>query len=160
MSKLLLVIDVQNSFINDNTKEVLPKIEEIVKKKEFEHIAFTRFINDVESCWYKKLGYTGCISEEEQKIVISTYNYRIFEKKIYSALNRELREFVKENNINQIYLSGFDTDACIQKTALDLFENDYDVYVLKDYCMCSKGVELHNVIINNLKRLIGTDKII
>ena len=160
MNKLLLVIDVQKGFINENTKDVLPKIEEMVEKKEFEYIAFTRFINNVDSNWYKKLAYKGCMNKEEQDIVIDTHDYKIFNKRIYSALNDELREFIKENDIKQIYLCGFDTDACVQKTALDLFENGYDVYVLKDYCMCSKGVELHNIIINNLKRLIGIDKII
>ena len=113
MNKLLLVIDVQRGFINENTKEVLTKIEEIVHKKKFEHIAFTRFINDIDSNWYKKLAYKGCMSKEEQEIVIDTHNFKIFDKKIYSALNSEIRVFIKENNINQIYLCGFDTDACV-----------------------------------------------
>ena len=38
-----------------------------------------------------------------------------------------------ENHIEQIYLCGIDTDACVFKTALDLFENEYDVYVLEKY---------------------------
>lgn len=58
-----------------------------------------------------------------------------FDKKIYTAVNDELKDYIRENDISQIYLCGFDTDACIQKTAIDLFEQNYDVYVLKDYCM-------------------------
>lgn len=160
MNKLLLIIDVQNGFLNKNTKIILPKIESLVKSKDFEYIAFTRFINEINSNWYKKLNYIGCLSKEEQEIPIDTQNYKIFDKKIYSALNDELKNYIKINNIDEIYLCGFDTDACIQKTALDLFENNYDVYVLKDYCMCSSGIELHNIIINNLSELIGKDKII
>ena len=53
------------------------------------------------------------MSKEEQEIVIDTHNFKIFDKKIYSALNSEIRVFIKENNINQIYLCGFDTDACV-----------------------------------------------
>lgn len=160
MKKLLLVIDVQNDFINDNTRVILPKIDKLVNAREFDDIAFTRFINDVDSNWYKKLNYKGCINKEQQAIAIDTQDYKVFDKKIYSALNNELENYIKTNKIDEIYLCGFDTDACVQKTALDLFENDYNVYVLKDYCMCSKGIELHNVIINNLKRLIGKDKVI
>lgn len=81
MNKLLLVIDVQNDFINENTEAVLPKIKELVEKKEFEHIAFTRFINDVDSNWYKKLNYKGCMSKEQQAIAIDTQDYKIFDKK-------------------------------------------------------------------------------
>ena len=35
MKKLLLVIDVQNDFVNDLTRETLKKIEELVKSKQF-----------------------------------------------------------------------------------------------------------------------------
>ena len=72
MSKLLLVIDVQKDFINKNTKPILSKIEELVNNCQFENIAFTRFINDVNSIWYKDLNYRGCLTEEEQQIVIDT----------------------------------------------------------------------------------------
>ena len=160
MNKLLLVIDAQKDFINENTKPILSKIEELVNSNELENIAFTRFINDVNSSWYKELNYKGCLTEEQQQIVIDTRNYKIFDKKIYSSLNDELKNYLLENNIDKIYLCGFDTDACVSKTALDLFENEYNVYVLKDYCMSSESVELHNVYINNLARLIGKDKIV
>lgn len=160
MKKLLLVIDFQNDFINDNTKDYVNKIEELINSNKYDEIVFTKFINNENSKWYKELNYKGCIDKQGQDIVIDTQEYKIFEKTSYSALNNELRKYIKENDIEQIYLCGFDTDACVQKTALDLFENNYDVYILKDYCMCSRGVELHNIIINNLKRLIGKDKII
>ena len=75
-------------------------------------------------------------------------------------MNEELEKYINKNNIDEIYLCGLDTDACVYKTALDLFENNYDVYVLKDYTMSHKGVELHNVFIDNLKRLIGENKVI
>lgn len=100
------------------------------------------------------------MTKEQQEIVINTKQYKIIDKKIYSALNKELEEYISKNNIDEIYLCGFDTDACVQKNAIDLFENNYDVYVLKDYCMSHIGIELHNVIINNLCRLIGKEKII
>ena len=71
-----------------------------------------------------------------------------------------MKDYIRENDISEIYLCGFDTDACIQKTAIDLFEQNYDVYVLKDYCMSHLGKETHDFHINNLARLIGKDRII
>lgn len=160
MKKLLLVIDVQKDFINENTKPILSKIEELVNNGQFENVAFTKFINDVNSIWYKDLNYRGCLTEEQQQIAINTKDYKVFDKRIYSSLNDELKRYLMENDIDEIYLCGFDTDACVFKTALDLFENDYNVYVLKDYCMSGKSVELHNVYIDNLARLIGKYRII
>ena len=100
------------------------------------------------------------MTEEDQSIMIDIKNNKVFEKTIYSVVNKELIEYIKENNIEQIYLCGFDTDACVLKTALDLFENNYEVYVLKDYCMCSAGQKIHNETIENLKRLIGREYVI
>ena len=41
-----------------------------------------------------------------------------------------------------------------------VFEQNYDVYVLKDCCMSHTGKETHNLYITNLARLVGKDKII
>ena len=160
MKKLLLVIDVQNDFINENTINTLNKIKDLVKSNEYDMIAFTRFINDKESVWYKKLNYNGCMTEEQQKIVIETNDNKVFDKRTYTAVNDELKKYIKDNSIDEIYLCGFDTDACIQATAIDFFEQGYNVYVLKDYCMSHVGLELHNTIMNNLIRLIGRNSVI
>lgn len=160
MSKLLLVIDVQKDFINEHTKNILTKIKELVDSNKYDLIAFTRFINDENSIWYKKLNYKGCMTKEGQAIAIDTKNNKVFDKRIYTALNDELKQFIDENNIDEIFLCGFDTDACVQKTALDMFEQNYDVYILKDYCMSHTGEETHNAYINNMKRLIGRDRVI
>ena len=160
MNRLLLVIDVQNDFINEHTKNILTKIKELVDSNKYDLTAFTRFINDENSIWYKKLNYKGCMTKEGQAIAINTKNNKVFDKNIYTAVNDELKKYIQKNNISKIYLCGFDTDACVQKTAIDLFEQNYDVYVLKYYCMSHLGKETHYFHINNLARLIGKDRII
>lgn len=100
------------------------------------------------------------MTKEGQAIAINTKNNKVFDKNIYTAVNDELKKYIQKNNISKIYLCGFDTDACVQKTAIDLFEQNYDVYVLKDYCMSHLGKETHDFHINNLARLIGKDRII
>ena len=49
-------------------------------------------------------------------------------KYTYSAVNRDLIEYISKNSIDEIYLCGFDTDGCILKTAFDLFENNKHIY--------------------------------
>ena len=159
MNRVLLVVDVQNDFINMHTKDTLIKIKELVNSNKYDLTAFTRFINNENSIWYKKLNYKGCMTKDGQSIAIDIKDNN---KKIYTytAVNDELKDYIRENDISQIYLCGFDTDACIQKTAIDLFEQNYDVYVPKDYCMSHAGKEIHNLYIQNLSRLIGKNKII
>lgn len=160
MKKLLIVIDVQQDFINEYTKPFCEKIEKLVKSHEYDDVIFTKFVNNSESLWYTKLNYKGCMDENGTKIVIDTDGNKVFEKASYTALNDELREYIKDNNIDSIYLCGFETDACVSKTSLDLFENNYDVHVLKDYSMTCEGLDNHNNEIRRLERLIGKNSVI
>lgn len=160
MKKLLLIIDLQNDFINENTKNIPNHIKDLILKEKYDYIAFTQFINDVDSNFYLKLKYEGCMTNIGQKIAIDTLGYPIFQKKIYTALNEELKQFIKKNDIEKIYLCGIDTDACVLKTAIDLFENNLDVKVIEDCCMSHSGREYHNYAISMLKKLIGNQNVI
>lgn len=160
MKSLLLIIDLQKSFINKNTEMLLNKISNLLNTNKFEEVVFTRFINSTESIWFKKLNYKECITEESKEIQIETRNKKIIDKTIYSALGNELKLYIKEHDISKIYLCGIDTECCVLKTAFDLFENGYDVYVLKDYCACMKGSQRHENALEILKRNIGYDKIL
>ena len=160
MKSLLLIIDLQKSFINENTEILLNKIDNLLDTNKFEEVVFTRFINSTDSIWFKKLNYKECITEESKAIQIDTRSKKIIDKTIYSALGYELKLYIKEHNISKIYLCGIDTECCVLKTAFDLFENGYDIYVLKDYCACMHGLKRHENAIEILKRNIGYDKII
>ena len=131
MNNLLLVIDLQENFINDDN-----------------------------SNFYRILNYKGCMTEKDRNIVIDTKNYKIIEKRVYTAYNDELKLYIDSNNFETIYLCGIDTDACVLKTALDLFENNLDVKVIEDCSMSHSGIEYHNSAINMLRKLIGNQNVI
>lgn len=160
MNSLLLVIDVQNQFINNHTKFLPVKIEELIDENKFDNVAFTKFINTTENLFYKNLNWKGCLTEKSQQLVIKSKKCRIFEKSIYSALNDNLIKYINENNISKIYLCGIDTECCVLKTAFDLFESEFDVYVLKDYCACTHGKTRHENALKILRRNIGKNKVI
>ena len=82
------------------------------------------------------------------------------DKNIYSAFSEQLKKYISDNKIDNIYLCGIDTECCILKTAFDLFEKGYNVYVLKDYCACTHGKIRHNNAIEILKRNIGDKYVI
>ena len=108
----------------------------------------------------QKLNWRGCLSDEDKTIVIDTRSYQVFDKSIYSSVTKELIEYIHENKITEIYLCGINTDCCVLKTALDLFELGYDVYVLENLCGSTCGIERHNHTIEILKRNIGENYVI
>ena len=79
---------------------------------------------------------------------------------MYNYAKDNFEKYIKENNIEEIYVCGLDTDACVLKTSIDLFENNYDVKVIKDLCMSHSGIEMHNIAINILNKMIGKDNVI
>ncbi|MDE5539067.1 MAG: cysteine hydrolase [Bacilli bacterium] len=160
MKSLLLVIDLQNAFMNKHTKKRVNEIKKLIDNKDYNCVAFTRFINFEDSIFVKKLNWSGCIQDKDKEIVINTGNCEIFNKSIYSAVNQKLIDYISDNEITNIYLCGVDTDCCVLKTAFDMFELGYNVYVLKDYCASMCGEELHNNALEILKRNIGKDYII
>lgn len=159
MNSLLLVIDMQEAFINENTEHLIEKVEKLIHSNHYNYVVFTRFINTSDSRYVRELNYDGCLGEDKT-LVISSDNYPVFDKTIYSAMNDELKDYIRKNNIDKIYLCGIDTECCVLKTSFDLFENGYDFYILKDYCACMFGDLRHHNAFQILERNIGKDKII
>lgn len=158
--KLLIVIDVQKNFINENTEFLIDKIHQLLNTHKFDDVIFTKFINEQNSPFYKVLNWNGCMSEEDQKIMVDTQNYKVLEKRTYTAVTNELIDYIKESNITTIYLCGIDTDACVLKTSLDLFDMGYNVKIIENCTRSHSGQENHDMAIHLLKKLIGKDNII
>ncbi len=160
MNSLLLVIDLQNAFINKNTQYLIKKIEDKINQNEYNKVVFTRFINAKDSIFVKDLNYYGCIDNDSKEIVIDTKDNLVIDKNIYTAFNKELVNYINENNVTNIYLCGIDIEGCVLKTAFDLFENEFQFYILKDLCACTHGEERKNNALQILARNIGKNRII
>ena len=157
---LLLIIDFQNEFINDVTFKSVNDLKDLVNSNKYDDIIFTRFINNKENPIYKKADWDGCLTEESIKVPIDTKDYKIIDKGTYTAYNEELINYLKTNKINNIYIAGFDIDCCVFTTALNLFENNYNVYILKDYVYSCVSEELKQEILAILGRCIGEKYIV
>ena len=157
---LLLIIDLQQAFINKNTQFLVAKIEKLVASKKYGAAIFARFINHNDSAWVRKLNYRGCIAEDSKKIIISINDNLVIDRCAYSAATDQLEKYIGDNKVNNVYLCGVDTESCVLKTALDLFEKGYNVYVLKDYCACTRGKKKHDSAIDMLRYNIGEEYVI
>lgn len=152
------MIDLQNGFIN-NDYNFIKKIEKLLCN-EFDKIIFTRFINKKNSIFEKQLNWSKMIDKKEQEIAINSKDYKVIVKEGYSAITQDFINYIKENNIDTFFLCGLDTDACILKTALDIFELGLTPIVLKKYCKSSGGKKYHKFALDILKRNIGKNNII
>lgn len=160
MKKMLLVIDLQKSFINPNTEFLISKIDSLVNSGSYDLVVFTKFINDNDSMWVKKINYKGCISLEDRKIMIDTKDNIVLEKSLYTAYSNNLINLINLFKIDEVHLCGIDTECCVLKTAFDLFENDYNIKVLSGYSACTHGEESNKNALDIIARNIGKSNVI
>ena len=146
MQKALLIIDVQASSVTN--PDLIAKIEQL--QYCYEHVFVSKFINK-DSPLIRLTGWDG-YDDESLFFKPAPYAF-IFKKNIYSSFIEELTKFT------EIHLCGFDTDACIYKTAMDLIEHNIRPVVLTGFC-ASCNDHYHEIGIELLKRNIGEKNLI
>ena len=145
MKKALLIIDVQKSAV------IKPEIAQKIEKLQYEYdVVFVSKYTNNGSPLLKLLDWTGY--DDETLAFTPTKDAIAFTKTGYSSYLPEMKDF------DEIYLCGFDTEACVYKTAMDLIENNIRPIVLKDYCYSSDD-EMHQMGLKILEKNIGARNI-
>jgi len=146
----LVVVDVQNYFINEHTSNIPQKISNFISEhgNEFNFILFTKFVNRENSNFVKLMNWRECMSSPDIDISPELSRFieksNVFIKNSYSAFkSKKFSEFLKKNEIRKIFLCGVDIDACILATAFDAFDLGYDVKILKNLCGSHYGKKFH-----------------
>ena len=62
---------------------------------------------------------------------------------------------LREGGITEIHICGIDTEGCVLKTAVDLFDAGVRPVVLVVACASTGGDELHRIGLRTMRRLIG-----
>ncbi len=161
MKTCLLIIDVQNFFINKWTQDVPKNIVRLIENEEFSKIVFTKFVNTADSNFVRQFNYTGCTKPPYTDIVKNLEPWvkkdNVFIKNTYSAfLKPGLAEFLKNNKTEKVTLVGIDTENCVLTNARELFDRGYKVKVIANGCgSASAGPEMHGWALEIIKRNIG-----
>jgi nicotinamidase-related amidase len=63
--KALFIVDVQDGFIIDRNKYIIPNILKIVKENPYDLIVYSISYNEKDSLWFKQIGWCEEVHEEE-----------------------------------------------------------------------------------------------
>jgi len=154
--KALMIVDLQNFFIDERTTDLPRKIKERIESGKYDEIVFTKFINQLDSNFFLN-GWKHCMEPPETDIhpelALYANDSAVFEKNGFSAFRAEgLHEYLKRKGIKEVHICGTDTDACVLASAYDAFELGYDVKVLEDFCASRNGKEYHEIGLKIIKR--------
>lgn len=161
MSKTaLIIIDVQNYFVNEHTKSIPEKIAQFIDKNRFDFVLFTKFVNREGSNYFKLLGWKKCLGSPDTDIHPALAKFvndsNLFEKASYSIFkSKGFPDFLKHNNISKLYLCGIDIDACVLASAFDGFDLGYEIHILKDLSLSHSGKKLDKAALEIIKKNLG-----
>jgi nicotinamidase/pyrazinamidase len=72
------------------------------------------------------------VSERIQQVFLKGTGNRDDGYSAYEATNLDLKQFLKEQGVTEIYVTGLATDYCVRASALDSVKNGFKTYVVTD----------------------------
>ena len=160
MSKALLIVDVQNGFVNEKTKHIPRLVEKL--QYNYDLVIATRFINLPDSP-FRRLIKWNRLSPGTNEIDLAfkpKEGIVVVDKYIYSCIDETFLRLLEDKGIDAVDICGIDTDICVTKCAVDLFERNITPYVLKDYCATHADADVQESAFIILARYIGKTQII
>lgn len=159
MSQPLLIVDVQCGFINEFTHHIPQRVVRLLDRNEYAPILFTRFINASDGPYNRFLNWDSCHSEPETNIVPELQPFAqpdfVFSKSGLCGMPDKLADYLHKQNIQRVFIAGIDTDMCVLKIAMDLFDVGIEPMVFTDCCASTAGLQAHLAGLAVLSRNIG-----
>lgn len=156
----LIIIDVQRGFVNDEMKSAIENIKTLGNKFSVESKCVQSFFsNHPGSIFDKRLGWLGMCEKSEQENAVPGIGFSIGVPKCsYSAYSEWLGEQLAD--VEDVYLCGMDTDACVMATAYGFFDAGFHVFIVEDACASSGGPGMHEAAIRIMHRSFGEENVI
>ncbi len=165
MKKLLVVVDMQNDFIDGSlgtaeTVAIVPKVVEKITNWDGEIITTqdTHYPNYLETREGKHLPVPHCIIDTEGHKINKDVFAALTKSKHFTALNKPtfgstaLPELIRGLDYDYIELVGLCTDICVVSNAMLLKAHYPEVDIAVDASCCAGvSVESHNSALNTMK---------
>lgn len=164
LNKMVVIIDMQNGFMDEQTQGLDEKILSFIKKlpKNIQVVG-TRYVNHENTPCYIFEGWKDCMEGSEDSEVLESLKpalCRVFSKDRYSCWNEEFRRFVRENQVEKIYFAGVNTDCCVLHSAFDCYNDLTDCAVIEDLCASTAGKDVHLSALKVLRSCITSQRVV
>ena len=163
MTDPILIVDVQRGFLNEFTHHVPQRLRRLLEQGEHDPVLFTRFVNVEGGPYPTFLGWEAMETAPDTDLAPGLESFaargRVFEKRGLCGLPRELDAYLKREQPKRVYVAGIDTDMCVLKIAMDLFDRSIEPVVLTDCCASTAGLQAHLAGLAVLSRNIGAARL-
>lgn len=137
--KALIIVDVQEGFIIDRNKYIIPNIKKIINNIEYDLIVSTLSHNKVDSLWVKQVWWNEFLEEKDhrEKSIVETIDDKkhiFIEKVSRSAFKWDifLKTILKEQDIKELHIVWIKSDECVLATALESIDCWFYTFVIEE----------------------------
>ena len=163
MTRALLVVDIQLGFLNRYTDFIPRRVRRLIERGEHNPVLFTRFINPPGGPYHRFLDWHECVGPPETDLAPELAPWAtpdcVFTKPGYTGIPDELAERLRDMEPEEVAVVGIDTDMCVLKVAMDVFDLGIKPVVLVDCCASTGGLQAHLAGLAVLARNIGADQL-
>ncbi|MFJ1594722.1 isochorismatase family cysteine hydrolase [Kitasatospora albolonga] len=166
-SAALVVIDVQNGFVNHHSRHVVPAVSGLVAQWSAagRPVVFTRYFNYPDSPYERFFQWYRLQQPPETDIVpelaeAAARAHAVVDKTGYTLFVPEAAELVRRAGWTDLVFCGIATESCVLKSAADAFEHGYAPWIVTDACASDAGPDVHDAGLTVARRLIGTGQLV
>jgi nicotinamidase-related amidase len=161
-NRALVVIDIQNGFMNHSTNHIPEQLNRFINNYgySFHKIIATQYVNNENTPCYIFEGWKDCMEGSKDAELIDFKHDVVFKKPVYSCYNDEFKKYLKENDINELYMCGVNTGCCVLHSAFDSYNDLVSTYILADLCGSTSGFQPHLNALQVLRECITKQRVI
>ncbi len=166
-STALLIIDVQQGFVNRHSRGVLPAIVRLVEgwRSAGAPVVLTRFHNTPGSPYETITEWYRLHSPEEQALAAELTPFAadaaaIIDKDQASIFTPAGDQLIRDAGWTDLVLAGIDTDACVYDSARDAYHRGFRPWIVTDACASAGGPEYHDAALLMAARNIGAKHLV
>ncbi|MEU5912892.1 isochorismatase family cysteine hydrolase [Micromonospora sp. NPDC047527] len=163
----LIVIDMQNGFINDRSRGVIPKVVELVESWEAtgRPVVFTRYHNYPGSPFERLIHWSSVQRPPETEIVPELAQHAsrakaVIDKTIYSYFSSAGSDLTEKEGWTDLVFCGIATESCVLKSAVDAFERNLTPWLATDASASHGGQLAHDAGLLVARRFIGGGQLV
>lgn len=173
--KALVIVDIQNGFMNQYTEHLKAKIRDYAlksvgsadEKKPYQIVIVTQYINNTMTACYNFEGWKDCMPGtesaalcEEIETLKEQIPFYLVKKDRFTCYTEEFRRILRENEITAVAFCGVNTGCCVLHSALDAYEDCVDTCVLGELCGSTNGEYYHKIGLDLLGSLISEERVL
>ncbi len=144
----LLVIDMQEFFLNEEShafvpsaKTIVPNINSLIEeyRKQEYPIIFTFYALESDEkpgmmgrWWGDVLRVTNSLSRIHSSLNLEDDDITLRKSRYSAFIETDLDQILKDNKVNTLVITGIMTHLCCESTAREAFMRDYEVYFVVD----------------------------